>query len=571
MSFAKEDLQALRSTWAGELILTLFTRVFPVENREEVERMISQMDKSIETKGLWVKQEATGVKPSRKRRRRNPKDKKLSMDSKSESTVFINLKTPSAWHHKNSRIKKPICVNRLTGLSDKKGKTRVVCIANIVLQSFLKPVHDHLFHLLRNLETDGTHDQEAQAQRVLRATKLGKFCESIDMKSCTDRFPALFQCWALSSLGILSKAQALLWYISICCTPILYWDETQSKWDTLYYRVGQPMGCMSSWAVMAMSHHLLVHWAFLSSYPEGGKFTDYAIIGDDVVIWDRKVARSYKEILTLLGIEISVAKSYRDYGLAEFAKGYYRKGHNLKPISPDLLLWNNLEGTGKLVGLIEELKRKSFFLNESDIHSLFPVSDVEFSTILVLLKKDQWLFDSPKVGHPDLWYRLAILRINSGIRSLKPERIHTLTSKWVVQNRAVYGGDNYTSPYIVAGIQNSNWMPPIIIPGKEDTNLSLEILLGEDFVAWDPVCWPMGWSDLLDKALNMGLSYTDLEMVTSASERKPKYKISKSFKSLRKIDFCVYNFVGGNLKAMYPAFIMPDDAGWKRPLKELQK
>jgi len=120
------------------------------------------------------------------------------------------------------------------------------------------------------------------------------------------------------------------------------------------------------------------------------------------VIWDAKVASSYKEILTLLGIEISVGKSYRDYGLAEFAKGYYLNGHNLKPISPDLLLWNNLEGTGKLVGLIDELKFKSFLLSESDIHSLFPVSDVEFSTILVLLKKDQWLFDSPKVGHPSL-------------------------------------------------------------------------------------------------------------------------------------------------------------------------
>jgi len=103
-----------------------------------------------------------------------------------------------------------------------------------------------------------------------------------------------------------------------------------------------------------------------------------------------------------LGIEISVSKSYRDYGLAEFAKGYYRKGHNLKPISPDLLLWSNLEGTGKLVGLIEELKFKSFFLDESVLHSLYPVSDVEFSTILTLLRKDQWLFDSPKVGHPDL-------------------------------------------------------------------------------------------------------------------------------------------------------------------------
>jgi len=218
-----------------------------VENKEEVKRMISQMDKSIELKGLWTKESpGAGVKPSRKKRKRNPKDKKLSTDSKSESTVFINLKTPSFINPQTSRSSRPICVNRLTGLSDKKGKTRVVCIANVILQSFLKPVHDHLFHLLRKLETDGTHDQEAQAQRVSRATKLGKFCESIDMKSCTDRFPALFQCWALSSLGILSKAQALLWYISLCCTPILYWDETLSKWDTLYYRVGQPMGCLSS-------------------------------------------------------------------------------------------------------------------------------------------------------------------------------------------------------------------------------------------------------------------------------------------------------------------------------------
>jgi hypothetical protein len=392
------------------------------------------------------------------------------------------------------------------------------------------------------------------------------------MKSCTDRFPAVFQCWSLSSLGILSKTQSLLWYISICCTPISYWNEKQCEWDTLYYRVGQPMGCLSSWAVMAMSHHLLVHWAFVSVFGEtSSKFTDYAIIGDDVVIWDPEVASAYKEILSLLGIEISQAKSYRDYGLAEFAKGFYRKGHNLKPISPDLLLWSNLEGTGKLVGLIEELKFKSFFLDKSDIHSLYPVSDVEFSTILVLLKRDQWLFNTMKVGHPSLWYRLAVIRINSGMRSLKPERIHTLTSKWVVQNRKVYGGDNYTSPYISVGIQNSNCLPPVIFPSDETTNSSLEILLGDDFIAWDPVCWPVGLSNLLDKALNMGLSYTDLELVTSVSERKPKFRTSRSFKSLRKIDFCVYNFVGGNYKALYPAFIMPDDASSKRPIEELQK
>jgi len=218
-----------------------------VENREEVERMIAQMERSIDQKGLWVKLPDTVRSNSNVvKRRKKPKGTFVSMDSKSEATIFINLKRPGIKAHSPSRPKRPLCVNRLAGLSDKKGKTRVVCIANIVLQSFLKPVHDHLFDLLRKMETDGTHDQEAQSNRVRRATRLGKLCESIDMKNCTDRFPALFQCWALSSLGILSKAQALLWYISICCTPVSYWDETRNKWDTLYYRVGQPMGCLSS-------------------------------------------------------------------------------------------------------------------------------------------------------------------------------------------------------------------------------------------------------------------------------------------------------------------------------------
>jgi hypothetical protein len=175
------------------------------------------------------------------------------------------------------------------------------------------------------------------------------------------------------------------------------------------------------------------------------------------------------------------------------------------------------------------------------------------------------------VGHPGLWYRLAVIRINSGMRSLKPERIHSLTSKWVVQNREIYGGENYTSPYIAVGIQNSNWLPPVIFPCDERTNSSLEILLGDDFIAWDPVSWPVGPSNLLDKALNVGLSYTDLELVTSISERKPKFRTSRSFKSLRKIDFCVKNLIGGNFKALYPAFIMPDDAHLKYPLDELQK
>lgn len=168
-----------------------------MENKEEVERMINQMDKSIEDFGLFTKvpkDPKISLKEKKQTKKPKGKLKNLPTDSKFESTVLININSPRKRRLNNRIPPRPICVNRITGLSDKKGKTRVVCIANIILQSFLKPVHDHLFHLLNIIETDGTHDQEAQAQRVRRATGLGKYCESIDMKSCTDRFPAVFQC-----------------------------------------------------------------------------------------------------------------------------------------------------------------------------------------------------------------------------------------------------------------------------------------------------------------------------------------------------------------------------------------
>jgi hypothetical protein len=120
-----------------------------VENREEVECMISQMDRSIDQKGLFTELDPSLKKPSRKKKKmKKPKGTNVSMDSKSKSTILIAKSAKKKRSNTPDWKSRPICVNRLTGLSDKKGKTRVVCIANIILQSFLKPVHEHLFHLL---------------------------------------------------------------------------------------------------------------------------------------------------------------------------------------------------------------------------------------------------------------------------------------------------------------------------------------------------------------------------------------------------------------------------------------
>ena len=101
------------------------------------------------------------------------------------------------------------------------------------------------------------------------------------------------------------------------------------------------MGYLSSWSAMAVSHHHLVYWAALKAGKlKGNKpFNNYAIIGDDIVIANSDVAIEYHKILNLLGIEFNENKSFSEVGVAEFAKGFYRNGINLKLISPHLLLY----------------------------------------------------------------------------------------------------------------------------------------------------------------------------------------------------------------------------------------
>lgn len=49
-------------------------------------------------------------------------------------------------------------------------------------------------------------------------------------------------------------------------------------------------------------------------------FTNYALLGDDVVIHDNKVAEKYLEVMADLGVEINLTKSVISEDTIEFAK-----------------------------------------------------------------------------------------------------------------------------------------------------------------------------------------------------------------------------------------------------------
>lgn len=138
--------------------------------------------------------------------------------------------------------------------------------------------------------------------------------------------------------------------------------------DKVTYSVGQPMGAMSSWAMLALTHHFIVQYAAWKvrrslvkrSYTIAiidGKmhfglnwFKDYAILGDDVVIANGAVAREYLRIMKSLDVKISLAKTLRSRkGDLEFAKRIFVNGTDLKviPYKAYMASLSNLSSAGE--------------------------------------------------------------------------------------------------------------------------------------------------------------------------------------------------------------------------------
>jgi len=111
------------------------------------------------------------------------------------------------------------------------------------------------------------------------------------------------------------------------------------KAGSLRYSVGQPIGALSSWAILALTHHVIIQ---VAAYRTGyqGWYPFYAFLGDDVVILGTRVAEEYLSIMRYLGVPINLGKSISsDKGLLEFAKRVVSAHHgDLSPVSGRLLL-----------------------------------------------------------------------------------------------------------------------------------------------------------------------------------------------------------------------------------------
>nr|QOX06058.1 RNA-dependent RNA polymerase [Lentinula edodes mitovirus 1] len=230
-------------------------------------------------------------------------------------------------------------LGRLALKREAAGKVRIFAMVDPWTQWVLQPLHQAIFSSLKKIPMDGTFDQLKPLSRIpWGLTPL----YSYDLSSATDRLPISLQRDLLSEFISVDFAKnwADLLIERDFKVPqgmeVVDLDFKRPLPTSVRYRVGQPMGALSSWAMLALTHHYIVQYCAWSTgvCPSNKLFSEYAVLGDDIIIWNKPVAVKYLRVLKNLGVEVGLAKSVlspKGIGL-EFAKKTIVKGVDVSPI-----------------------------------------------------------------------------------------------------------------------------------------------------------------------------------------------------------------------------------------------
>lgn len=106
--------------------------------------------------------------------------------------------------------------------------------------------------------------------------------------------------------------------------------------------------------MLAVTHHVMVALAAKRSGIPYGSFWDYAVLGDDIVIANGKVAREYLNICSAIGVKVGIHKSLISRnGVLEFAKRFFVNG-----VDASAVPLIEIAAATKNVSTVLELSRK---------------------------------------------------------------------------------------------------------------------------------------------------------------------------------------------------------------------
>lgn len=136
------------------------------------------------------------------------------------------------------------------------GKLRNFAMVDPYTQWIFKPLWDLIVNLLSKIPQDGTKDQIKPLNRLMSDRPQGPFY-SYDLKAATDRLPVVLQSQIIAHF--LGSHAANLWKTLLIGRT--YWALPPGyRGDPIpmVYSVGQPMGALTSWGMLALTHHYIV-------------------------------------------------------------------------------------------------------------------------------------------------------------------------------------------------------------------------------------------------------------------------------------------------------------------------
>lgn len=217
---------------------------------------------------------------------------------------------------------------RINVIQEGGAKGRVVCSPNAWVQYYMYPFHQRLVRYLTRVESrepgmNGTWgvscalDQLRGVSVALSRLENGSFCAGVDLSSATDRFPLDYQVEMTKYLGVPEMGSAL----SALRGP--YWAPDGDQWT---YGAGQPMGVYGSFPLFHLSHFALLNGlSYQLDLPMDR--SNFAVLGDDVLIFDENLLGSYLSTLERWQVPVSWHKSYQG-NLVEFAGFLITKSGN---------------------------------------------------------------------------------------------------------------------------------------------------------------------------------------------------------------------------------------------------
>jgi len=312
-------------------------------------------------------------------------------------------------HASYTPSKDNLLTGRLGFSSEAGGKTRTFAIGDYWSQTSLKVIQISLYNTLKTISTDCTKDQD-RGFKTLISESLGKSTYCFDLSSASDRIPAEMQKTRLNLM--LNEDLGDAWHTVMTQRDFYIKDlNTSVRW-----KVGQPLGLLSSFPSFALWHHDIIQYSANLHRIRDGKpllfFKDYRLLGDDVVIFNTKVAVTYQQILKDIGIPINLEKSVigdKSNSQIEFTKRFALNGLEMSSLKYNILSKNSQV---YLVDLIDLMIERDFIPNTGHYGLCDYLSSKGYQTISMIIWFRSYssthfrVKDDIMIGHSELTQRV---------------------------------------------------------------------------------------------------------------------------------------------------------------------